>query len=154
MQEKIENIVQNMSIKYIVSNIINIKQLEQYIRRYISKELKGEGNIQFTSYDIRKLVMCLKDIHKKINNLIDFAQFKKRFDKYEKISRNEIKIEVTKVAEYMRCARDLQEVYSKLCYDEIILEFVETQHQQNKKENEKLLCNAILEGLKESYEIQ
>lgn len=150
MQEKIQQIVSNMSVKYIVSNYIKVKRLELDIRRYIAKELKEEGNIQFTSQDVRALVMSLKAIHKKLNNIIDFSQFKKRFNKYDKVSNKEIKIEVLKIAEYMRCARDLQEVYSKLCYDEVILDFIEMQKEQSKEENEKALSEAILQGLSEA----
>ena len=151
MQEKIQQIVNNMSVKYIVSNYIKLRRLELDIRRYIAKELKKEGDIQFTSQDVRALVMAIKAIHKKLNNIIDFSQFKKRFNKYDKVSNKEIKIEVLKIAEYMRCARDLQEVYSKLCYDEVILDFVEMRKAQVKAENEELLSKAILEGLQESY---
>ena len=151
MKEKIKDYTEKMTtVKSAVRNAIKIKTLEQEIKRYITKELRAENSIEFTSQDLRILIAQLKKIHKRLNDLIDFSTFKKKFNKYEKVSTNEIKIEVLKIAEYMRCARDLQEVYSKLCYDEVILDFIEMQKEQSREENEKALSEAILQGLSEA----
>lgn len=151
MKEKIKDYTEKMTtVKSAVHNAIKIKSLEQEIKRYITKELRAENSIEFTSQDLRILIAQIKKIHRRINDLIDFSAFKKKFNKYEKVSTNEIKIEVVKIVEYMRCARDLQEVYSKLCYDEVILDFIEMQKEQSREENEKALSEAILQGLSEA----
>lgn len=151
MKEKIKEYTEKLTtVKLAVNNAIKIKTLEQEIKRYIAKELKTTNTIEFTSHDLRILIAQLKKIHKRLNDLIDFSTFKKKFNKYEKVSTNEIKIEIVKVVEYMRCARDLQEVYSKLCYDEVILDFIEMQKEQSREENEKALSEAILQGLSEA----
>lgn len=151
MQEKIKEMTEKMTtVKQAVQNTIKLRLLENEIKRYLVKEINTSNSIQFTSYDLRLLIAQVRKIHKRLNDLIEFTEFKKKFYKYEKVSNKEIKTEALKVAEYMRCARDLQEVYSKLCYDEVILDFIEMQKEQSREENEKALGEAILQGLSEA----
>jgi len=151
MQKRIQEMAEKMStVKLAVQNKIKLRTLEQEIKRYLVKEINTSNSIQFTSYDIRVLVAQVRKVHKRLNDLIEFTEFKKKFYKYEKVSNKEIQTEALKVAEYMRTARDLQEIYSKLCYDEVILDFIEMQKEQSKEENEKALSEAILQGLSEA----
>ena len=85
LKDKIQEYTQKMSVPFAMRNYIKIAQLESEIKRNVKRELAGNNTIQFTSQDLRALIIQIQNTHRKLNNAINFSKFQKKFEKYDKL---------------------------------------------------------------------
>ena len=64
ISEKINYYAENMSLKFVRINIIKMCQTFKQIKRYITREIKGDRNLQFTSDDMRKWAISMNKLFK------------------------------------------------------------------------------------------
>ena len=81
IQERIKYYTDNMSLSFFIKSTAKLEILEKDVRRLIKKELKGEKVVQFTSQDLRSLVIALEKVHKLLNKKISFYEFDKLLEK-------------------------------------------------------------------------
>ena len=78
IQEKINYYADNMNFKFATINCIKMEQTMKDLKRYVTREIHGDKNLQVTSYDMRRWAMALNKLFKKIQSDCEFDKFKKR----------------------------------------------------------------------------
>jgi len=148
IQQKIREYADNMSVPFALKNYIKFNQLELEIRRNIKRELGGQNSIMFTSQDLRYFIIQLEKTYRALNKTVNFSQFQKRFEKFEKVTGSVVQDQTKAICEYMGCASELQRLYSLLNYDATLLFLCELQKQQQKEADNKYFNDEITELLR------
>lgn len=152
IQEKIKYYTDNMSLSFFIKSTAKLEILEKDVRRLIKKELKGEKVVQFTSQDLRSLVIALEKVHKLLNKKISFYEFDKLLEKkYKKVDAKILTQETHNLAQYINGARICQMLLSTNNYWAAILRMIEMQYQQEKEESDDIFNHAIITGLLEIF---
>jgi hypothetical protein len=151
IQEEINYYSNNMSLNFFIKNDIKILMLEDRIKRHYKRALKEEGDIYFTSQDLRSFVIALEKIHKYLNKKIGFRDFTTRLGNYKKVDGNIINEETKNLAKYIALALSCQRLLSLFNYHATLVYLIELKKEQEKEKSDEIFNHEILAGLLEIF---
>ena len=151
IQEKINYFTENMSIKFAEINLIKMMQTVKEFKRYVTRELKGERNIQFTSSDLRRLAIELNKLLKRLHRDIEFDRFRDKIEKHD-ILNNQIWIqECQNIQKKLNLAVNIQPLVLEVNYYAVVVDILERKAKQRKEESDEIFNHEILSGLLEIF---
>lgn len=151
IQEKINYFTKNMNSRFAEINLIKMIQTIKDMKRYVTKEMKGERNLQFTSQDLRSFAIALTNELKKLQRNIEFDRFNKQLQK-NKILTAELWIdECKKFQKKLNLAMDLQPLVLEVNYYAVVVDILEQMIEKEKQEGDEIFNHEILAGLLEIF---
>jgi hypothetical protein len=151
IQEKINYFTKNMNSRFAEINLIKMIQTIKDMKRYVTKEMKGERNLQFTSQDLRSFAIALTNELKKLQRNIEFDRFNKQLQK-NKILTTELWVdECKKFQKKLNLAMDLQPLVLEVNYYAVVVDILEQMIEKEKQEGDEIFNHEILAGLLEIF---
>ena len=151
VQEKINYYADNMSPKFVKINIIKMCKTFSDIKRYVSREIKGDRNLQFTSDDLRKWAIALNKTFKKMQRDTEFDKLRDELF-VDGIPTDKV---IKNVCEKRKASDNLtlnfQPLVISVNYYATIVSLLEKRWQQFKEESDDLFNDAVLSALMEVY---
>lgn len=147
IQEKIQHYRNNLDLNLAKKDFPKLVKLEEEIRRNVKKALRHDGDIFFTSCDLRGLVLQIGKVLKAVNKRIEFVSIADRFQKHKLITDKEFADEMQIICDYIVVARELQATYSLLNYLAITLDLHEMQNRQEIEKDEQIFNDELLQAV-------
>lgn len=136
IKEKIYYFADNFSIDFLKTNYIKLDLLEQEIRRYIKRGIKENKLPEISSNDLRHFIINLTKVHKKTNQKIEFANFKKSIFDIKNLTNEAFDKRLNDYIELIIVAGYLQKIYSAVNFLEFNLSFLETKLKNQKEQSD------------------
>lgn len=151
IQEKINYFTKNMNSRFAEINLIKMIQTIKDMKRYVTKEMNGERNLQFTSQDLRSFAIVLTNELKKLQRNIEFDRFNKQLQK-NKILTAELWVdECKKFQKKLNLAMDLQPLVLEVNYYAVVVDILEQMIEKEKQEGDEIFNHEILSALLEIF---
>ena len=140
-----------MNRRFAEINLIKMIKTMKEIKSYITKEIRGTRNLQFTSQDMRRWAMALSKTLKALMRDVEFDRFQDKLYKNSKIT-NDVFIEECKnIQKKLNLAMDLQPLTLEVNYYATIVYVLEEKIRTMQEESDDLFNDAILSALIEAY---
>ena len=151
IQEKINYYADNMSFKFATINYIKMEQTMKDLKRYVTREIHGDKNLQVTSYDMRRWAMALNKLFKKTQSDCEFDKFKKRLEKNVKITNDIFINDCKETQKKMTLLMNLQALMLELNYYTTVIWVIEEKYKTLKEQDDDLFNDVILSALVEAW---
>ena len=151
ISEKINYYADNMSFKFAIVNYIKMTQTLKELKRYVTREIKGDKNLIVSSQDMRRWAMSLNKLIKKLQRDGEFDKFKNSLEKHVKITNDVFIKECKEMQKKLNLAMDLQPLTLEVNYYSTIIWIIEEKYRTLKEQDDDLFNDAILTALVEAY---
>lgn len=151
ISEKLEYYTNNINYKFIKFNLFKMFQTHKELKRYISREFKGDRNLIVSSEVLRRYAIELTKFFKKLNRDCEFDKFRQAFEKHKKVDNKIFCEECKGITEKMQMAMDLQPLVLEVNYYSTIVYMLEELDRQNKEKSDGLFNDAVLSALIEAF---
>ena len=151
ISEKINYYAENMSLKFATVNYIKMTQTLKELKRYVTREIKGDKNLVVSSQDMRRWAMSLNKLIKKIQRNGEFDKFKNSIEKHDKITNDVFIKECQEMQKKLNLAMDLQPLTLEVNYYATVIWVIEEKYRTLKEQDDDLFNDVILSGLMEAW---
>ena len=151
ISEKINYYADNMSFKFAIVNYIKMTQTLKEVKRYVTKEIKGEKRLNVSSQDMRRWAMSLNKLIKKLQRDGEFDKFKNSLEKHVKITNDVFIKECKEMQKKLNLAMDLQPLTLEVNYYATIIWVIEEKYRTLKEQDDELFNDVVLSGLMEAW---
>ena len=150
-REELQQYAEKMSYKYALFHRGKMAKTLIGFKRYVSREINGERNLQITSQDLRSFAMAVTKELKALQKKVEFDKFKKEFEKHKKVDALVWIEECKKIQEKLNLAMDLQPIALEANYYAVVVEIIEILNQKQKEEDDEIFNHEVLAGLLELF---